>query len=174
MSTRTNVGRLALALLLGAAPLPLLAGSLHYLHGSNVTCVPPSSTATGTSYSYSCSGGLVAGLGNGDILVVVSFTATADTFCHNKGNPANIVPGQNPAIAAGGQATGIPGGSGKNGSTAVPPVSGTFNIATPTPSGAGCPNDTNWTVTLGTVAWTAHYSFQQPPGTEIASLSFDF
>ena len=174
MSTRTIVGRLVIALIISATPLALLAAQPHYLHGSAVTCSPPSSSITGTTYSYSCTGGIVAGLGNADVAIVVSFTASAGTFCHNRGNPTNIVPGQNPATAAGDSETTIPGGTGKNGGTPVPPVSGTFTVTTPTAEGAGCPNDNNWTVTLGPVSWTAHYSFQQPIGTEIPSLSFDF
>lgn len=149
------------------------AANPHYIHGEVVTCAPPSADVTGSTYNWSCTDGLVAGLGNQDIQVVVSYTASAGTFCHNKGNPANIVPGQNPAIAVGSQAVGIPQTRDKNGSVVVPELSGTFNVSTPSPSAAGCPNS-KWTVTMGPVAWTAHYSFQQPPGTELPGLSFDF
>ena len=44
-----------------------------------------------------------------------------------------------------------------------------------TSESAGCPNG-NWagSVDLSNVTYTGHYSFQQPDGSEISALSFDF
>ena len=47
-------------------------------------------------------------------------------------------------------------------------------LNSPTAEEAGCPNDNNWTVTLGGATWTASYVVYQPFPNLIDSLSFDF
>ena len=112
-------------------------------------------------------------LGNGDLTFGVIAVATAGTFCHNKGNPANIVPGQNPAVSQFADFTTIPGSSIKNGTVDLPAISFSFSLATPTTEQAGCPND-NWSVTLGEVTWEGQYVVYQPFPTLVSCLSFSF
>jgi hypothetical protein len=61
----------------------------------------------------------------------------------------------------------------KNGNASLPEISASLTITTPTAAAAGCPND-NWSVTLGPASFSSFYSFQQPAGTQIDSLSFAF
>jgi hypothetical protein len=155
------------ALTLCVIPLTLLAARPHYKKGGQPVC-----TATGDTVT--CSSGEVAGLGNFDIFVDMTFTASQGQVCHNPGN-TNSVPGQNPATGTGGGSVSIPGSEVKNGSVTIPPISGTANIQASDAAGAGCPNP-QWTVTLeGPVTISGgQYIFQSPPGTTIPSLSFTF
>ena len=168
MSTRTIVGRLVIALIISATPLALLASSPHYKKGGQPVCTASGATVT-------CSTGTVTGLGNFDVQVSIAFTASQGQLCHNKGNPDNIVPGQNPAIGTGGGGVSIPAGDIKNGNLIVPSISGTASITASSSADAGCPNG-NWTVTLdGPITISGgEYTFESPPGTKINSLSFTF
>ena len=150
------------------------AASPHYKHGGEVTCSPASASVTGTTFAGSCSGGLAAGLGSDDLTFGVIATVNAGTFCHNKGNPANIVPGQNPALAQFAALQTVPGDAIKNGNFTFPVVSFSFTLSAPTPEAAGCPSDNNWTVTLGSATWTANWVVYQPVPNLIQSLSFSF
>jgi hypothetical protein len=171
-TSKTSV-RLLMALTISVIPLTLIAASPHYKHGGEVTCTPASSSVTGTTFSGTCSTGAATGLGNDDLTFGVIATVNAGTFCHNKGNPDNIVPGQNPAEAQFADLETIPGSAIKNGNASLPGFSFSFSLSTPTPEVAGCPND-NWTVTLGSATWTASYVVYQPFPNLIESLSFNF
>lgn len=166
---------MSVILLLAAIPIHIVqAANPHYKHGGTPSCTPPSSSVTGTSFSGNCTAGLATGLGNEDLTFGVIATANAGTFCHNRGNPANIVPGQNPAEAQFANLQTIPGSAIKNGNAVLPAISFSFTLGTPTPEEAGCPNDQNWTVTVGSVSWTASYVVYQPFPTLIEALSFSF
>lgn len=144
----------------------LVAAHPHYKKGGTPVC-------TVTDLTADCSGGLVAGLGNADVRVTVALSVSAPTFCHNPGN-SNIVPGQNPAIATGSTSIDLSADLIKNGTLALPPISTTVTLVTPTPDAAGCPND-NWTVTVGDpTVGPGTYTFEQPPGTPLEDLSFTF
>src|SRR5205809_7175207 len=108
MSTRTIVGRLVIALIISATPLALLASSPHDKKGGQPVCTANGATVT-------CSTGTVAGLGNFDVQVSMTFTATQGQVCHNKGNPDNFVQGQNPATGTGGGGVSLPASDIKNG-----------------------------------------------------------
>jgi hypothetical protein len=168
MFTPSKSIRLLAALMVSATPLALFAASAHYKKGGQPVCTASGATVT-------CSTGQVTGLGNFDVVVSISFTATQGQLCHNKGNPANVVPGQNPAIGTGGGSVSIPAGDIKNGNLTIPSISGTATITAGTAAEAGCPN-ANWTVTLdGPVTVSGGtYTFQSPPGTTIPQLSFTF
>jgi hypothetical protein len=105
----------------------------------------------------------------------MTFTATQGQVCRNKGNPDNVVQGQNPATGTGGGGVSLPAGDIKNGTLVVPGITGTATLTAGTADSAGCPNN-NWTVTLeGPVTITGGvYTFQSPPGTTIPKLSFTF
>jgi hypothetical protein len=174
MFTPRNSVRLLVALIVSVTAPVLFAAQPHYKNGGTPSCSPATSSVTGTTYTGSCTAGSAAGLGNGDIAIVITVTGSAGTFCHNKGNPDNIVRGQNPAIGTSVTPINIPSPNDKNGTVAIPPI-GPFTLAlnAPSPEAAGCPGS-NWTVTLGTASFSGLYSFQQPLGTQIDSLSFTF
>ena len=158
--------KISFVVVLFAFAASLVAARPHYKKDGQPVCTIEENTA-------SCGTGVVAGLGNADVRVTLSLGATAETFCHNPGN-SNIVPGQNPAEATGSTSLDLSADQIKNGTLVLPVISTTVTVSTPTPAGAGCPND-NWTVTLGPVVYgPGVYTFEQPPGTEIAQLSFMF
>lgn len=122
------------------AVVAVLAASPHYKKGP--TCVDNGFTATAT--------GSVSGLGNGDVIVTLSFpNATGTTTCTNPGG--NQAAGQNPATPA---AT--------SGSVFVDdPKNGnlSFTVTTsppPNPSSqaAGCPNG-NWSAVFDNITFGA-------------------
>jgi hypothetical protein len=168
--------RLTLAVLLMTAIAigTVWAANPHYKHGGQVTCSPASSSVTGGTFSGTCTAGAATGLGNADLTFGVIASGSAGTFCHNKGNPSNIVPGQNPAESQFASLQTIPGSAIKNGNATLPAITFSFSLNTPTPEEAGCPNNNNWTVTLGGASWTASYVVYQPFPTLIESLSFNF
>ena len=174
MITRNTLTPLAVALTVLVTPLALVAAHPHYKRGTEVTCSPASSSVTGTAFAGSCTAGAAAGLGNDDLTFGVIASGNAATFCHNKGNPANVVPGQNPAAAQFASLQTIPGSAIKNGTATLPGFSFSFSLNSPTAEEAGCPNENNWTVTLGGATWTASSVVYQPFPTLIDSLSFDF
>lgn len=168
MSTH-SYRRLAIAVLFSIlAAIGLSAASPHYKPGLKPTCTIDPSNGVAT-----CSSGTVAGLGNDDVLVVVTVSGEAGTFCHNPGNSL-VVPGQNPAEGSGSGGVLIDADDIKNGTLVIPQiVTGAVTISIPTPREAGCPNG-QWTVTLSEVVYSGFYSFQQPPGQQINKLSFSF
>ncbi len=168
MSRHTRASRFLVAVIVSLTAAAVFAASPHYKKGGQPVCTINTINGTAT-----CSAGTVAGLGNDDVRVTVSLSASAGTFCHNPGNN-NIVPGQNPANATSSSTLNFSPDQIKNGTLAIPPISVSVTIATPTADTAGCPND-SWTVTLGTVTFSnGTYTFEQPPGTVIPQLSFTF
>lgn len=162
----SRMKKFLVAVLAAAFGTTLIAANPHYKKGGQPVCTIEGDTA-------SCGTGLVAGLGNADVRVTVSLGAVADTFCHNPGN-SNIVPGQNPAEATGSTSVDLSADQIKNGTLTLPAISTTVTVPVPTAEGADCPNN-NWTVTLGPVVYgPGVYTFEQPPGTPIAKLSFEF
>jgi hypothetical protein len=128
---RTSIATLILVALASVLTLSVSADNPHYKRGPNVVDNGFTATATGS----------VTGLGNGDVIVTLSFpNATGTTVCKAPGKNGTEAPGQNPAVPAassGSQFIDDP----KNGNL-------TFTVTTdppadPTAAAAGCPNS-NW------------------------------
>jgi hypothetical protein len=120
MFTRASVAGLTFAALTGVA----IAANVHFVKG-------PSFVDNGVTLTAS---GKLAGLGEGDVTIIVDATGTAAVECRNPGG--NIAPGQSQTITTSGSQTLA---SAKNGTV-------TFGITTGAPevSSSACPND-KWT-----------------------------
>lgn len=151
-----------------ASPLAF-AGGQHYQHNQAPVCLITINSAT--SATANCTGAEVAGLGNNDVRVTVSLAASVPVTCYNPG--ANKTVKGHPTTAVGTTQLNITPDQIKNGSLVLPPISATVNLGAPDASTA-CPNS-NWTALLGTATFgPGRYSFEQPIGTELAKLSFNF
>lgn len=111
--------RLIVAIFLAIA-VPVLAAAVHFVKG-------PLFVDIGTQLIAS---GKLAGLGEGDITIILNANGLATTECNNNGG--NVAPGQNTVVSTSGSITlPVP----KNGMV-------TFTVATATPSiaSSACPN----------------------------------
>jgi hypothetical protein len=138
MPTRTNVGRFMVALIVTVTAAVVFAASVHYKKGPFVADNGFTATATGS----------IAGLGNGNVIVTLSFPdATGTTTCTNPGG--NEAAGQNPATPAATSGTQLITQV-KNGTVAF---SVTTNVPdNPTPQAAGCPNG-QWTAAFDNITF---------------------
>jgi hypothetical protein len=126
------------ALIICVTAVVAIAASVHYKKGPFVADNGFTATATGS----------IAGLGNGNVIVTLSFpNATGTTTCTNQGG--NTAAGQNPATPA---AT-----SGSQFITNVKNGTVSFSVTTdapenPTSQAAGCPNG-NWTAAFDNITF---------------------
>jgi hypothetical protein len=135
---RINITLLTLFAVASISTLVVWADNPHYRRGPSVVDNGFTATATGS----------ITGLGNGDVIITLSFpNATGTTTCTNKGGAT--APGQNPATPAatsGSQLFEDP----KNGNlsftvTTIPPPN-------PSSAAAGCPNG-NWTAAFDNITF---------------------
>lgn len=135
---RTSITLLTLLAVASISTLVVWADSPHYKKGPTVVDNGFTATATGS----------LTGLGNGDVIVTLSFpNATGTTLCSNKGG--NTAPGQNPAVPAATSGSVLIQDP-KNGNlsftvTTVPPPN-------PSSAEAGCPNG-NWTAAFDNITF---------------------
>jgi hypothetical protein len=132
---------LSLTVLVLIATLTAIAANVHFKH--------PAPTFTDNGLTLTAEGNL-AGLGNGDVQVILTATGAPTATCTNQGG--NESPGQNPAEVTVSGIVNIPATQIKNGTvffsvTTEPP-------AQPTAEQAGCPND-NWTAAITDIAFTS-------------------
>ena len=135
---RITISLLAFVALTSTAIVAVWAANPHYKKGPTIVDNGLTATATGT----------LAGLGNGNVIVTLSFPdATGTTTCTNPGG--NQAAGQNPATPA---AT-----SGSQLITRVKNGTVSFVVTTdtpenPTPAAAGCPNG-NWSAAFDNITF---------------------
>jgi hypothetical protein len=139
---------------------------------ASVHLKPPNRNPTFTDNGLTLeASGELAGLGNGDVLVILSATANVTATCTNPSG-ANQPPGQNPAPITVTGAEPIPESEIKNGTT--PFDVETDEPVTPIPGAPDCPNP-NWTENIEDLAFTsATITVQQPPGTTVLTVSCTF
>jgi hypothetical protein len=168
MTARSAIRRLVGVTIVFAMTTVVFAASPHYKRGS------PQCTTSGDpdNLTATCSGDL-AGLGNEDVLITVSLTASSTPICSAPGNPENQVKGQNPVNVTASDSDLFPKDEIKNGTLHFGPITATTTVEVPTGKAAGCPND-NWNVTLGDFTVVAKLTVEQPPGTVIDSLTRTF
>lgn len=114
--------------------------------------------------------GELAGLGNGDVLVIIEATADVTSTCTNQGG--NQAPGQNPAPITVEGSQSIPAEEIKNGNTPFDVTT----IAPPAeiPGAPDCPNP-NWTELIEDLAFTsAVITVEQPEGNVVLVVSCTF
>ena len=157
---RITMSLLTLVALASTVTVAVWASSPHYKKGPTVADNGLTATATGS----------IAGLGNGNVIVTLSFpNATGTTLCSNKGG--NQAAGQNPATPAavsGSQlVTQVKNGTISFVVTTDPP-------ANPTSDAAGCPNG-NWTaafdnITFGSGTITVQQETSQGSGVYVTVI----
>jgi hypothetical protein len=114
--------------------------------------------------------GALSGLGNGDVLIVLTAEADVVSTCTNKGG--NAAPGQNPAPLTVTGAVAIPDSEIKNGNTPFGVT--TVEPAPIIPGAPDCPNP-NWTETIDDLAFTSATIFvEQPAGTTVLTIECTF
>jgi hypothetical protein len=141
--------------------------------GQSVHLKPPNRNPTFTDEGLSLSvSGELAGLGNGDVLVILSASADVAATCTNPGSGGTQPAGQNPAPITVTGTEAIPAGEIKNGNTP-------FDVETVAPAATiagapGCPNP-NWIETIEDLAFTsATITVEQPPGTRVLTVTCTF
>jgi hypothetical protein len=85
--------------------------------------------------------GALTGLGNGDLVIILSAQGQPIATCTNPGTGEHRPPGQNPAVATLTGVQQIPGSAVKNGNVDFDVSTG--GPVTPVPGAPGCPNS-NW------------------------------
>jgi hypothetical protein len=146
--TRIAVGVVVCLMLASSA----LAQNVHFVKG-------PVATDVGTQLALT---GKLAGLGEGDITVLVDAVGVAEIECRNPGG--NVAPGQDTAISASGSVT-LP--SAKNGQL----VFTVLTLAPVVPNTPTCPNS-QWTAEVVDVAFSGGSVTVFQGGVQVLSQAF--
>lgn len=142
------VAVVAAAVLMTASPA--YAANPHFKKGGAPVCTV-TSNANG-SKTVVCTG-VLAGLGNEDLVISTAVGGEATFLCGAPGN-ANLAPGQNKFPVQNTGSTTIPSGAIKNGTVRFVTNPVTVSAPSVTPQQAGCPNP-NWQVVGSSVLATS-------------------
>lgn len=144
MKSKRISALLLTVLLIFVLPVSVVfAASVHFKKGSPVFSANKSALTLTAS-------GVLAGLGNGDIVVGLDASGTAHLLCTNPGGSSKV-PGQNPNFTASGAAL-VPAGQVKNGNASISAT--TSPPQSPVPGAPDCPNS-GWTETIASITWTS-------------------
>lgn len=137
---------------------------------ANVHLKPPNRAPSFVDHGLTLSAlGELAGLGNDDLVVVLTAEAQATAVCLNPGNGEHQPPGQNPAPVAVAGAEAIPAAAIKNGSVAFAVT--TLAPETPIAGAPDCPNP-HWQEAITDLLFSeATLEIQQPPGTVVLTIT---
>ena len=141
-----------------------LASNVHLKGGAGAK---PSFRDLGLALSAS---GSLAGLGNGDVLVILSATANATANCCNPGGSCKV-PGHNPAPVSVTGSESIPASEIKNGTT--PFAVTTQSPTTPIPGAPDCPNS-SWRENITDLAFTSATVTVMQGGSTVLTVNCSF
>jgi len=152
-------------MMIGVMAEGALASNVHLKGGPKAE---PSFTDNGLTLSAS---GDLAGLGNADVLIVITAKANPTATCTNPGDQSKV-PGQNPAEVEVTGSVSIPASEIKNGNT--PFAVTTDEPVTPISGAPDCPNP-GWTEDITDMAFTsAVITVYQPCPTVVLTVSCTF
>jgi hypothetical protein len=114
--------------------------------------------------------GNLAGLGNGDVLVILSASANATANCCNPGGSCKV-PGHNPAPVSVTGSESIPASEIKNGTT--PFAVTTESPRTPIPGAPDCPN-ASWQENITDLAFTSATITVMQGGSTVLTVNCTF
>lgn len=161
---RNSVIKLILVAVVLTVASAAQAGNVHLKGGKNAE---PSFRDLGLSLRAS---GALSGLGNGDLLIVLTAEADVVSTCTNNGG--NSAPGQNPAPITVIGALPVPQSEIKNGNT--PFQVDTVEPSPVIPGAPDCPNP-NWTESIDDLSFTsATIDVQQPAGNTVLTIECTF
>ena len=161
---RTGLSRFVVPLIVGLAATTVALAAVHLK--------PPNRNPTFVDGGlFLTSTGSLAGLGNEDVVILLTASGNATATCTNPSGRSQP-PGQNPAPVTLTGVQAIPSEEIKNGNV-------TFNVTTgtptsPVPGAPDCPN-TQWTETITDVSFTsAVIRVEQPAGATVLTVSCTF
>jgi len=159
-----TIQAIVLSAVVAASSAAALASSVHLKGGPRAK---PSFRDIGLALTAT---GNLAGLGNGDVLVILSAQANATANCCNPGGSCKV-PGHNPAPVSVTGSESIPASEIKNGTT--PFAVTTQPPQSPIPGAPDCPNG-SWTENITDLAFTSATITVMQGGATVLTVNCSF